>query len=121
MNCQRMVHKGTPQGGVLLPLLWNLAVKSLLRGLEYIGNDAIVYAENMALLDWTDVVILDYLSTPLRPIRCFSQGDIRFLPIPFLASAEPGQKLNGGHVRQHVLFTAVVGRSEADFRPRIMR
>ena len=41
--CQRMVHRATPQGGVISPLFWNLAVNSLLRGLEHSGNDVIAY------------------------------------------------------------------------------
>ena len=48
-NCQRMVHKGTPQGGVLSPLLWNLANNPLLRGLEHSGNGAIAYADDIAI------------------------------------------------------------------------
>ena len=36
-NCQRMVGRVTPQGGVLLPLLWNLAANSLLWVLEHSG------------------------------------------------------------------------------------
>ena len=37
------------QGGVLLPLLWNLVVNLLLRGLEYSGNDAIADAGDIAI------------------------------------------------------------------------
>ena len=48
-QCQRIVCRGTPQGGVLSPLLWNLAANSLLRRLESSGNNVINYADDIAI------------------------------------------------------------------------
>lgn len=42
--------RGCPQGGVLSPLLWSLAVDGLLRGLNEAGTLAIGYADDIAIL-----------------------------------------------------------------------
>jgi len=44
------VNKGTPQGGVLSPLLWNIAVNKLLRILEGGGCKVVAYAEDVAII-----------------------------------------------------------------------
>jgi len=41
----RLVNRGTPQGGVLSPLLWNIAVHKLLRILEGGGSKVVAYAD----------------------------------------------------------------------------
>jgi len=44
----RLVNRGTPQGGVLSPLLWNIAVNKLLRILEG-GGKVVAYADDIAI------------------------------------------------------------------------
>jgi len=44
----RLLSRGTPQGGVLLPLLWNIAVNKLLRILEGGGCKVVAYADEVA-------------------------------------------------------------------------
>ena len=44
------VSEGCPQGGVLSPLLWNLAEDSLLRVLNGMGIKAVGCADNIAIL-----------------------------------------------------------------------
>jgi len=46
----RLVNKGTPRGGVLSPLLWNIAVNKLLRILEGGGCKVVAYAEDVAII-----------------------------------------------------------------------
>ena len=46
----RYVARGTPQGGVLSPLLWNLVINSLLVKLEKSGVKVIAYADDVALV-----------------------------------------------------------------------
>lgn len=46
----RYVARGTPQGGTLSPLLWNIVISSLLIKLEKSGVKAIAYAEDVALV-----------------------------------------------------------------------
>lgn len=48
-SIQRSVKIGTPQGGVLSPLLWNLAVNSLLVNLEKSGSKVVAYADDIAI------------------------------------------------------------------------
>uniref|UniRef100_A0A0K8V578 Reverse transcriptase domain-containing protein n=1 Tax=Bactrocera latifrons TaxID=174628 RepID=A0A0K8V578_BACLA len=47
---RRNVSKGTPQGGVLSPLLWSLVVSDLLRKLEDRGCRVIASADGTALM-----------------------------------------------------------------------
>jgi len=52
LGCSRVVAtvcRGTPQGGVLSPLLWNLAVNSLLHKLEEIGCNVVAYADDIVI------------------------------------------------------------------------
>jgi len=46
----RLVNRGTPQGGVLSPLLWNIAVNKLLRILEGGGCMVVAYADDVAII-----------------------------------------------------------------------
>jgi len=46
----RLVSRGTPQGGVLSPLLWNIAVNKLLRVLEGRGCKVVAYADDVAII-----------------------------------------------------------------------
>ncbi|XP_044317430.1 uncharacterized protein LOC123038043 [Drosophila rhopaloa] len=46
----RLVNRGTPQGGVLSPLLWNIAVNKLLRILEGGGCKIVAYADDVAII-----------------------------------------------------------------------
>jgi len=46
----RLVNRGTPQGGVLSPLLWNIAVNKLLRILEGGGCNVVAYADDVAII-----------------------------------------------------------------------
>jgi len=46
----RLVNRGTPQGGVLSPLLWNIAVNKLLRILEGGGGKVVAYADDVAII-----------------------------------------------------------------------
>jgi len=46
----RQVNRGTPQGGVLSPLLWNIAVNKLLRILEGEGCTVVAYADDVAII-----------------------------------------------------------------------
>jgi len=46
----RLVNRGTPQGGVLLPVLWNIAVNKLLRILEGGGCKVVAYADDVAII-----------------------------------------------------------------------
>ena len=72
-----MVRKGTLQGGILSPLLWNLAVNSLLKRLEHSGNDAIAYADDIdiapsgiclqTLLNKLNLAIMIVLDCQLTP------------------------------------------------------
>lgn len=45
----RFVNRGTPQGGVLSPLLWNLALNSMLLSLEASGCHVVAYADDVAI------------------------------------------------------------------------
>jgi len=46
----RLVNRGTPQGGVLSPLLRNIAVNKLLRILEERGCKVVAYADDVAII-----------------------------------------------------------------------
>ncbi|WP_333764964.1 reverse transcriptase domain-containing protein [Streptomyces sp. IBSBF 2390] len=46
----RYVSRGTPQGGVLSPLLWLLVVNSILKELDGIGIKVVAYADDVVLL-----------------------------------------------------------------------
>jgi len=46
----RLVNRGTPQGGVLSPLLWNIAVNEPLRILEGGGCKVVTYADDVAII-----------------------------------------------------------------------
>jgi len=46
----RLVNGGTPPGGVLSPLLWNIAVNKLLRILEGGGCKVVAYADDVAII-----------------------------------------------------------------------
>jgi len=46
----RLVNRGTPQGGVLSPLLWNITVYKLLRILERGGCKVVAYADDVAII-----------------------------------------------------------------------
>ncbi|XP_055836606.1 uncharacterized protein LOC129905204 [Episyrphus balteatus] len=46
---RRAANRGTPQGGVLSPLLWNLVVNELLLDLEGEGFKVIAYADDVAI------------------------------------------------------------------------
>ena len=48
-HCQRIVGRGTPRCSVLYSLLWNVAVNSLLRELEFSVNNVIAYADNITI------------------------------------------------------------------------
>jgi ribonuclease HI len=45
----RFVNRGTPQGGVISPLLWNLALNSVLAKLEASGCKVVAYADDVAI------------------------------------------------------------------------
>lgn len=47
---RKCVDRGTPQGGVLSPLLWNLAVDEILKDLTKRRIKAVAYADDMAIL-----------------------------------------------------------------------
>jgi len=46
----RNVSRGTPQGGVLSPLLWALVVNKLLSLLEEAGTKVVAYADDVVIL-----------------------------------------------------------------------
>jgi len=46
----RLVNRGTPQGGVLSPLLWNIAVNKLLWILEGRRCKVVAYADDFAII-----------------------------------------------------------------------
>jgi len=46
----RLVNRGTPQGGVLSPLLRNIAINELLRILEEGGCKVVAYADDVAII-----------------------------------------------------------------------
>jgi len=46
----RFVNRGTPQGGVLSPLLWNIAVNKLLCYMEVGGCKVVAYADDVAII-----------------------------------------------------------------------
>jgi len=46
----RPVNRGNPQGGVLSPLLWNIAVNKLLRILQGGGCKVVAYADDVAII-----------------------------------------------------------------------
>jgi len=46
----RNVSRGTPQGGVLSPLLWVLVVNKLLSLLEETGTKVVAYADDVVIL-----------------------------------------------------------------------
>ena len=46
----RLVSRGTPQGGVISPLLWLLVVDVILKKLEDEGTTVIGYADDLAIL-----------------------------------------------------------------------
>ena len=46
----RYVNRGTPQGGVLSPLLWNLALNPALLSLGRSGLDVVAYADDVAIV-----------------------------------------------------------------------
>ncbi|XP_070854646.1 uncharacterized protein [Drosophila suzukii] len=46
----RFVNRGTPQGGVLSPLLWNIAVNKLLCYMEGGGCKVVAYADDVAII-----------------------------------------------------------------------
>ena len=45
----RWVERGTPQGGVLSPLLWKLVVNDILLELERDGYSVVAYADEVAI------------------------------------------------------------------------
>ena len=45
----RFVNRGTPQGGVLSPLIWNLAVNEILLDLDKSGCKVVAYADDVAI------------------------------------------------------------------------
>lgn len=49
-SIERLVSRGTPQGGVLSPLLWNIVINNLLLELEGKGFKVIAYADDVAIL-----------------------------------------------------------------------
>ena len=48
-HCQGIVCRGTLQGGVLSPLLWNLAVNLFMRRLDSSANNVVAYADDIAI------------------------------------------------------------------------
>ena len=48
-NLKRFVGRGTPQGGVLSPLLWNLAMNGILLSLEESRVKVVAYADDVAI------------------------------------------------------------------------
>jgi len=46
----RLVNRDTHKGGVLSPLLWNIAVNKLLRILEEGGCKVVAYADDVAII-----------------------------------------------------------------------
>ncbi|XP_036341061.1 uncharacterized protein LOC118750446 [Rhagoletis pomonella] len=49
VSATRYANRGTPQGGVLSPLLWNLTVNTLLSQLQSTGCQVVAYADDLAL------------------------------------------------------------------------
>ena len=48
-SISKFACRGTPQGGVLSPLLWNLTINSLLMRLDSLGYRTIAYADDVAV------------------------------------------------------------------------
>ena len=49
-SLRRYVVRGTPQGGVLSPLVWNLVLDELLRKLKKTGCKIVAYADDLAIM-----------------------------------------------------------------------
>ncbi|XP_055858922.1 retrovirus-related Pol polyprotein from type-1 retrotransposable element R1 isoform X1 [Episyrphus balteatus] len=49
-NCFKCINRGTPQGGVLSPLLWLLVMNNILVKLERSGVKAVAYADDLVVL-----------------------------------------------------------------------
>lgn len=47
---QREVSRGTPQGGVLSPLLWTLTLNGFLQRMEKLGIKVVAYADDIAIM-----------------------------------------------------------------------
>jgi len=46
----RHINRGTPQGGILSPLLWNIVVNELLCDIEGGGCQVVAYADDVAII-----------------------------------------------------------------------
>ena len=49
-SCNKTVRRGTPQGGVISPLLWLLVVNMILKSLEESGVKIVAYADDLVVL-----------------------------------------------------------------------
>ena len=47
---RKRITRGTPQGGVISPLLWNLVINEILFELKQGGTKAVAYADDVVLL-----------------------------------------------------------------------
>ena len=52
MTVERFLTRGTPQGGILSPLMWNICFDSLLRSFNTSLVKCVGFADDGALLTW---------------------------------------------------------------------
>ncbi|XP_043072259.1 uncharacterized protein LOC122322860 [Drosophila grimshawi] len=71
----RFVSRGTPQGGVLSPLLWNIAINKLLWDMEGGGCKMVAYADDVAIIfrGKYPQTLCDLMTSKLKILSCWAQ------------------------------------------------
>ena len=75
-NIQKIATRGTPQGGVLSPLLWNININTLLKAMEMTCCKTVAYADDVAVVaTGKDLNILsEILESALNLLAKWCQG-----------------------------------------------